>query len=210
MKNNHFLPLFTFVLGISMMILVGCGARTAPSKFYTLHSLAASEAKQQAGVTKQDIAVGIGPIEFPKYLDRPQIVTRISKNRLKLDDFNRWAEPLEFSFSRVLAENLSTLLSTDHIAFYPWKSSLKIKYQLMVDVTHFDGTLGEDVTFRAHWTLFDEEKKKVLSIRKSTFSEPTDGRDYESLASAKSRVLANFSKEIAEAIKTVSQEIPKQ
>ena len=204
MKNRPLLAFVTFVLGISMMILEGCGARTDPSKFYILHSLASSKAEQQKA-TIQDIAVGIGPIDFPKYLNRPQIVTRISKNQLKLDDFNRWAEPLELNFSRVLAENLSTLLSTDHIAFYPWKSSLKIKYQVMVDVTHFDGTLGEDVTFRAHWTLFDQDEKKTLSIRKSTFSEPMDGRDYESLASAKSRVLANFSKEIAEAIKAVSQ-----
>ncbi|UCC31474.1 MAG: membrane integrity-associated transporter subunit PqiC [Phycisphaerales bacterium] len=43
-----------------------------------------------------------------------------SGHRLTLAEFDRWAEPLAFGFSRVLAENLSALLLTDRVLLFPW------------------------------------------------------------------------------------------
>ena len=59
--------------------------------------------------------IGVFPVAMPDYLDRPQVVTRVSENEIKLDEFNRWAEPLKENFYTVLVENLSTLLSNEKI-----------------------------------------------------------------------------------------------
>jgi len=65
----------------------------------------------------------VGPVELPEYLDRPQIMTCESRNELQFAEFDRWAGSLEKAFSRVLAVNLSILLSTDRVAVYPWKTT---------------------------------------------------------------------------------------
>ncbi|HEX5606452.1 MAG TPA: PqiC family protein, partial [Candidatus Binatia bacterium] len=66
------------------------------------------------------LSLGIGPIKIPRYLDREQLVTRISQNRFAIAENDRWAEPLEENFSRVLSENLSILLQIDRVAAFPW------------------------------------------------------------------------------------------
>ena len=206
MMNYFIFQLRVVVIAVLVIVLGGCGS-TAPSRFYILHSLSNLTTGQQAAVDKHDITIVVGPVNLPEYLDRPQIVTRISPSELKLAEFDKWAEPLEHNFSRVLAENLSILLSTDHIFVYPYrKGSVPIKYHVAVDVTRFDGTPGGNVTLGARWTIFGENgKKEMLLMRKSDYSEPTDGSGYEALVSAKSRALTTLSREIAEAIKAISQ-----
>jgi uncharacterized lipoprotein YmbA len=103
-------------MGICLLITVGCGT-TDPARFYTLSPLAIPGTEAEAA--GQGVAIGVGPIKLPEHLDRPQIVTRTSRNELKLAEFDRWAGSLADDFSRVLAENLSILLSTDRVSVYP-------------------------------------------------------------------------------------------
>src|SRR5262245_23853131 len=55
----------------------------------------------------------------------------------------QWAEPLPDNFSRVLAEDLSLLLATDHVAVFPRKGPVPMYYQMSVEVTRFLGAPGE-------------------------------------------------------------------
>ncbi len=204
--NRRILLYKALMPAFSLIIGVGC-AVTEPSRFYTLHSLSNSGAEQPLA-TGRGLAIGITPIKLPEFLDRPQIVTRISQNQLRLANFDRWAEPLADNFARILAENLSILLSTDRIAVFPWTKSPPIDFQVAVDVTQFEGKLGGSVSLIARWIIFGEQDKKALLIRKSTISEPTDAQGYEALVSAQGRALARLSQKIAAAIKTVSQKLP--
>ena len=87
--------------------LLGLGAcASTPSRFYILNTLTASETIPATAAARGPV-IGVGPITFPKYLDRPQIVTRASRHQLTLGEFDRWAEPLQDNVSRVLAENLA-------------------------------------------------------------------------------------------------------
>ena len=202
---TNLLPRFTVVILIySLMILGGC-ATTEPSRFYLLHPMASPE--QEAQVTKEEdgVTIVVGPVELPEYLDRPQIVTRVSKNELKLAEFDQWAESLNPNILRVLAENLSILLSTDWIFMYPWTRSSKIDYQIELLVTRFDGTLGDSVVLDALWAILKGDSREVLLTSKSTLKQPTGGQDYGALVSAKSQALANLSREIADAIRSLSK-----
>jgi hypothetical protein len=187
------------LLCIFPLVVVGC-ASTQPTRFYVL-SPVANKALEHSPV--QDLAIGIGPVEVPKYLDRAQIVTRIGKNELNLADFHYWAEPLGKSISRVLQENLSRLLSTDLVYSYPWPGSVDISCQINVDIICFEGIIGDAVTLQARWALVEKGLKKVLLSRKSSFNEPIGGPGYKELVAAENRAIAALSLEIAEGIRNI-------
>src|SRR5882757_4935 len=92
------------------LLLSGC-AESKPARFYVLTPLmAAKEATAAKGP-----ALGVGPVVIPQYLDRPEIVTRSSDNRLDLANFDQWGGRFGDNITRALAENLSGLLKTDRV-----------------------------------------------------------------------------------------------
>jgi len=204
MPNSVRFRLAVVALVLCLVITTGC-ASTKPSRFYTLSALASSETRTKAGATSLSIAIGVGPITLPEHLDRPQIVTRTSRNELRLAEFDRWAGSLKDDFSRVLSENLSILLSTDRVSLYPWRRSMSIDYQVVVDVARFDGELGGDAWLDARWAVLGGRDKEVLSMHTSRISEPSGAQSYAALVGAQSRALGRLSREIAEAIKDISK-----
>ena len=187
----------------SLMVLGGC-ANTQPTNFYILSSLSNSNVEKVQSA-KQSIALGIGPVELPKYLDRPQIVTRASSNQLELAEFDQWAGPLKENVPKVLAENLSILIPTDRIAVYPWNRSTPIDYRVVVEITRFEATTDGMTSLVARWNILGKDGKKILLRRRSSFNESAKARNYKSKVSAMNRTLENLSREIAEAIKAVSK-----
>jgi hypothetical protein len=192
---------FSFHVVVLLLALVlclsACAGKSAPSKFYVLSPLPKSKQGALDG-----LAIGVFPVAMPDYLDRPQIVTRISENEIKLDEFSRWAGPLEENFYTVLVENLATLLNTDKIVKTLQNPGIPVTLQVGIEVVQFDGTLGGDVVLIAKWGLYAEEGKKLLLAKRSSITEPTGAPSYEALVAAQSRALATLSREIAEAIKT--------
>ena len=191
-----------------LMHLAGC-ASSAPTRFYVLSPLASSKAESQDLKDEGCIAIGIGPVELPAYLDRPQIVTRLSENELNLAEFDKWAEPLKDNFSRVLVENLSTLLCADTISIFPWKGPTPIDYQVEVTVIRMDGNVGGNASLVARWAIFRENDRKMLLTRQSSFSRLLSSESYKALVSAQSRAIADLSREIAEAIKGYALSVDK-
>ncbi|MCK5286372.1 MAG: membrane integrity-associated transporter subunit PqiC [Thermodesulfovibrionia bacterium] len=199
--NYLFLRGMGFICGVFLM-LVAC-ASTAPTKFYSLNSLVDTRATHEAVSVDQNTAIGIGPIEIPDYLDRPHIVTRSSQNEFRVSDFDKWAGSLKNNISRVIAENLSVLLSSERIYVYPWKSYTPIEYRIVVDITRFDGLPDGDVLLKVNWSILAGDGKKVLLMKTSSFSEKTEGRGYSALIAAESRALENLSREIASALRLI-------
>ena len=156
---------------------------------------------EPATPVENDVSLAIGPVTFPGHLDRPQIVTRIGENRFVLAEFDRWAEPLVRSLPRVLAENLSTLLSTDRVIVIPRKTSTSIDYRITMDVIRFDGDLGKEVSLIARWAILDPDGNEIVLIKKSSFVVKTRREDYEGLAAAMSEAVGELSREIATAIR---------
>ncbi len=195
----------TTLLGILLMVLAGCAAGTESARFYTLTPVTGSDTEGLSEKVGQDVSVGVGPIKIPGYLDRPQIVTSSNRNKIKMAEFDRWAGPLKDSFARVLSENLSILLSTDRVFLFPWRGSIPIDYHIGVEVIQFDGELGGNASVTVRWAIFGGNDKKMLAMKKSSFSEPAGAQGYEALVAAQSRALGRLSRDIAVAIKGISQ-----
>lgn len=178
------------------------------TRFYLLYPLSSLRTGIEATLPEPCVAIGVGPVKLPEYLNRPQIVTRTSPGELQVAEFARWAEPLEENFTRVLAENLSMLLPASRTVAYPWDRSMRIDYQVRVDTIRFDGQPGKDVHLSARWTLLGDDGKRVLIRRQSSFCEPMDRLKYAEIVSAQSRMIAQLSRRIAAAIKAVSRQVP--
>jgi len=183
-----------------IFLLAACSS-TPPTRFYKLNSLPGGQQENPAALLGMDIAIGVGPVELPEFLDRPQIVTRKSQNQVEIAEFHRWAASFPRDFSRVLAKNISTLLPTDRVAVYPWEDSFSPTYQVKLDVEQFDGQLGEQVFLRVIWSLVGQEEMKELVVRKTLIEEPVLTNDYEGLVAAQSNALATLSREIVEEIR---------
>jgi uncharacterized lipoprotein YmbA len=193
----HKAPVHVGVLLLAMaLFLAACAGKSAPSKFYVLNSIPQSSLNAPESGT-----IGVFPVTMPDYLDRPQVVTRVSENELNLDEFSRWAEPLKDSFTRALVQDLSTLLDTAKVIRTTENPGIPVALQVGVEVLQFDGTLGGDVVLVVKWGLFGEEGKKLLLGKRSTFKEATGGATYDAYVAAESRAVSALSREIAEAIK---------
>lgn len=204
MRRCLFYTLWAISLGTLLMSMGGC-ATTQPSKFYVLSPLEASFPNTPTDGSKTGLALGIGPIDLPPYLNRPQIIIRATRNELNLSEFHKWAEPLQDSIPRVLGENLSILLSTDRLAFFPWKGSRSIDYQVVVEILRFEATTNGQATLEARWQIREGTDRTVLVIKKSQFRSSASNEGYEAIVSGLSDNLAELSRTIAKTIKTLKK-----
>jgi len=187
----------TLAGGLIALALAGCGGGTEPSSYYLLSSMPAPEAPIRSDFTEQ-LAVGVGPISLPAYLDRPQLVSRASPNRLNLAEFDRWAEPLQAMFSRTLAENISSLVGTDLVYALPSRRAPTLDYQVAVEVFRFDRSADGQVQLLARWSVSADEPSQPLLIRRLLITEPTSPEDgAEEVIMALSRAVETLGREIA-------------
>jgi uncharacterized lipoprotein YmbA len=94
------------VVGICCWLISACvnlgPSTSSATRYYLLESRIDESMQTQAEIGLEDIVVGIRPVGIPAYLDRPQLVTRLDGNELRVEEFSQWAEPLIDSISRVI------------------------------------------------------------------------------------------------------------
>ncbi len=188
-----------------MVLLFAACSSTPPVKYYTLNTLPEMQQNVSENASSDQMAVGLGPMEFPKYLNRPQILIRKSPNRVEVSEFNRWASPLQEDFLRVLAKNISTLLPMSRVAVYPWKDQFSPTHRIKLNVDQFDGQFGKHVILDVTWSVAKQKDENDPLVKNSLIKEPVSTEDYEAIVSAKSRAIAALSQEIVSVINTISK-----
>jgi len=182
--------LYTFLLFITF--LSACSS-TQPTDFYHFNE---SVDSALTGVEKGYV-IGVGPIQLPEYLNRPQIVTRQSDYHMNISEFNRWAEPLNDSITHLLVMNLSNNLQSNRVYWMPRQDrNYPLDIRIVIDIGRFDGKLGEEVLLESRWTIFNKKNQPVLT-RVSLIKEAVNGDSYENLVIAMSQALKALGKEIS-------------
>lgn len=179
-----------------LLFMAGC-ASSPPSNFYALNTQVQPAPIKDVELACRDAVVSVGPIVLPEFLLRPQIVTRVSANRLVFDEFHRWAGSIDANFERVLLRNLSVLLGTEQVIDYLGADKHNPQYKILITVDQFDGKLGGDVTLMAGWTLIETRSSVRAQAYRAEIHEAATDAHYESLVSAESAAVATFSREIA-------------
>jgi uncharacterized lipoprotein YmbA len=200
MKLRPFFRGLPVILAIVVIFLGGCLSRSQTPRFYSLSPMQPDQVISKRKSPAHNAVIGIGPVKLADYLDQSNLVTRTSDNQLVKAEYDRWAGSIKDDLMNVLAENIGVLLRTDRIYLYPWRTSVPLDYQVVVDIVRFDGRLGDAAWLSARWSILGGPEKKLLKMNQSSISEPVTGADYAALVAAQSRALAKLSQEIAEAI----------
>src|SRR5450432_3315565 len=101
----------TYLLSIAFIAAATAGCASPMARFYTLASTATTGDTPAAR-----FSVMVGPVTIPASVDRPQFVVQVAPNRVDVDEFNRWAAPLNDSVARVIAGDLAVLLGTPDVS----------------------------------------------------------------------------------------------
>ncbi len=198
MNTNRIARIVLLVL--VLIAATGCGA-SRPSHFYTLDSTASPEGAQTASY-----AVAVGPVSIPAAVDRPQFVVQAGPNGVAIDEFNRWAAPLDDNIARVVAGNLSALLGTPRVA----RASLANfdpAYRVTLDVQRFESVPGESVLVDVVWAVRASAGGTMQSGR-TVARETVQGQGFDVLAAAYSRALTKVSGDIAAVIRAEEDKHP--
>ncbi len=201
-NNMRIAPVFRtlpVMLAIAALLPAGCSRSQTP-RFYALSPIQEDQMISRRESQAQNVVIGIGPVKLADYLDQSKLVTRTSDNRAVKAEFDRWVGSFKDNFTNVLADNIGVLLSAEQIYLYPWRTTVPIDYQVVVDVVRCDGRLGDAAWLEARWSIFKGPEKKLIKTYRSNIREPATGTDYAAVVAAQSRALATLSQEIAEAI----------
>ena len=171
--------------------------RPDPSRFFVLAPLPDAASPSTGNHVS---SLGVGPILLPRYLDRPEIVTRVGPNEVRPAVFDYWAGSLSHQFESVLTQNLQTLVHPDRVQAFPWYAGAAPELVVEVDVQRFEPSSDGRAELAARWRVRKGSALGTLRAGESSFTRPLNSQDPQAAAVALSSLLDDFSRELAEAI----------
>ena len=184
------------IAGLALALLAACGGSPKP-RLYVLTPAEGATAPAGAAFAS---SIVVGPVTVPEVLDQPQMVVQAAGNQVTLQEYHRWASPLTSEIGRVIAANLARELGATRVWSYPQTALPAPDIQVIVDVRRFDSAPGATVTIDTVWTVRRKSSETPQSGR-SLVREAVSGADFDAIAAAHSRALAQVSRDIAAAIR---------
>ncbi len=186
------------------MLVTGCLTRSPSVEFYTLGALEASsqvEGSDPAG----SLAVAVGPLSLPRYLDRPQLARRSNANQIVYDETRRWAGPLGGELLRVVGANLGALIPSERVVVYPAQPPFPVGYRILIDVERFEADMDDHVTLHARWSIIPGTGGSALSIGRVALTEKARSGSAADRVAAHSAAAAELSRAMARTLRSLSE-----
>jgi len=180
----------------SIALAAGCLGRSQKPSYYALSS-ASGAAAGPAIASEPDLGLVVGPLDFPRYLDRPEIVRRDGANRLVVLDAHRWGGSLRTDVLRVVADDLGRLLGTARVAVYPAEARFPIGYRVAIDLRQFEAVADDRVELRAAWTIAGPDGR-AIDVQESDIEQPIASAATSDIVAAQSAALGGLTHTIAE------------
>jgi uncharacterized lipoprotein YmbA len=180
--------------------------RTPEGRFFVLQSLAQPPATpaepEPVGL------VGVEMVRLPGHLERPQLVTWAAPNELKVDEFLRWAEPLEDGVTRTLAENLAALLPEYQVIRRPWPGDTKSRCRVAVALRRFGLQEGGTVELDGRVALLPHRGDLALtmhpvSLTRGPLPSGPEGTPPDAGVEAMNELLLDLSRQIAADVRSL-------
>lgn len=193
---NHVRLIFPGILLTVATLVGGCASKTQPSHFYSL-----GETPPMTRAADSSLTLALGPIDLPRYLDRPQLVTRDGANQLKVDEYHRWGGSLEEEMQRLLAAQLMDAIGTERVYAYPSRIVADTDYRLALVVRSYDGRLGGEVVLDVGWSVFDDRTSALLLARQAQYRTNTLGKGYTEYVAALNDLLGRLGNDLATSLR---------
>jgi len=192
---RYHLTLTTLLL---ISLITGCS--TQPSQktlFYRLDIPVETAASQTAAaeLPVPQPRLGVGPVSLADYLDRPQLISRVSPYHLELHEFHYWAGKLQDNLTLVLTRALQRRLGQDRVVAYPWHRSVRPAYELSLNLDRLDTEQGQ-VQLQVRWTLIDGQDGRLVDLHQSNIAEPLQGSGAEAQVAAASRAVQRLAEQL--------------
>jgi uncharacterized lipoprotein YmbA len=188
------------VLALSAL-LAGCTVFSPKADHSNLFVLTATSAQRGA---EMPLAVGIGSVRLPDYLDRSQIVTREGENRIVLAEQDRWGEPLRDGFARALRLDLASELGSGRVVV---QARHDVDVVISVEVLRFERVATGVVELAARWGVRDAKSGVQLLDRESHIRLPVSSPQTDAAVASLSRALAAMSADIAQGVREVAPQV---
>jgi uncharacterized protein len=197
--------IITMSLALGIALSTGCvpTLESQETRFYVLGALPAGTPPLKGTPNDKPLIVDLSSVTIPQYLQRPQIVTRVSQNQLVLSEFDNWGGSLEKNMLRSLAGNLSMLLATPEIHIAARRVPTGTDARVEVEVMSYEYNPDGKVHLQVQWRLVDGDRDRTpILSRVSTFTSGpiTGARDIPQIVGAMTGLLGDLSTKIAEAI----------
>jgi uncharacterized lipoprotein YmbA len=182
----------------ALSTLSGCVSfkRTPGARFFVLRSLIEAKAR----VAPVEGSIGLLPARIPLALDRPQLVAWTAPTELRLDELQRWAEPLDEGVTRTLAEDLAALLPGDRILRWPWPSSALPRCRVATELRVFGPQPDGAVRLEADVVLLAAQEDRVLARRSFAQDRKPSAAGAVASVDVMSELLAELARQIADAV----------
>ncbi|SNB63264.1 hypothetical protein SAMN07250955_103296 [Arboricoccus pini] len=186
------------VPALALLSTLAACASSVPIHYYLLEAKPPAGGLPAAGIS----SIGVRPIDMPDYLDRAEIVTRGSDNRLEVNDLDRWGETLDALATRTLAADLRGALHTASVVVLPTDLQPEPLRRLTVEVDRFEADAGNVVTLAGRWQLVDASERPTSGspflIKQAISTGPLgDTSQKGAMATAMSEALATLAAQIA-------------
>ena len=168
-------------------------AKPEGTRFYTLELPVPSG----SGESDDSLALGLGPISFPGYLDQPQLVTRVDDERIAFSPNDRWAGSLRTQFERALSLRLMSALGTDNISVFPWWHGHRIDLSIQLNVLAFEPDSTGTVRLDALWKVKSGQGQEIVRAGRVSLREPIGSGGTPAAVEALGRALDQLADAIA-------------
>jgi uncharacterized lipoprotein YmbA len=193
------------------MALTGCVSlkRTPEARFFVLRPLAEDPAATAPRAPAS--LVGLLPVVLPGYLDRPQLVSWVAPGELRIDEYLRWAEPLDAGLLRTLAANLEVCLPGSRVIRSPWPSTARLRCRVRLELQRFGPQTSGEVQLEGRFALLPADGERPLvarpvALKRGPLALSDAGGDPMASVDAMSDLLAELAREIAAALEALPPE----
>lgn len=182
-------------------LLAAC-ASSPPVRYFSLEPVEVAN----PGDEPNAVVIGLGPLRMPEYLKRTQMVTRGAGAEVEINDFVRWAEPVDKALHRVVAADADSRLDGVVMVAYPYFESIQADYVVLGQVDRFDSDASGRTLLQLQWTVLGRGEKALIPPRRASYETraATPG-DPGAIARSMNQALLKFSDDLASQLRVALQ-----
>lgn len=182
-------------VSLLVLMLSACGS-TPQTDFYLL----TADAKPSGTAAATVIRVGVAELGVAEYLRRAELLSLEGGNKLYVDPYRRWAEPLDDGVRRTLVLNLGALLDSDAVRAMPWPRDWIPHWLLRCYIARLD-VQDDHVELVAIWSVQDGRRERAAIEHTSRLSRARNSDSPERIAADVSALLLELSEQIASSMR---------
>lgn len=188
----------------AFLFLSACmGTRpVTPTRYYLINPADYEAPLSSDGGSQPVPVVEITALRLPRYLEKPQIVVRKSRNQMEMAEYHQWGGNLRKNLMRTLSANLAFLLDTPHVTMAPFHAPMAPDARVAVEILGFEADETGQVRLSVQWRLSGGREGTPPLARLSTFEGPAPAASgmMDRIVGDMENLWGRFARELAEEI----------